>query len=180
MTIPNIITVLRFLMVPAVVYSLLVGAMMPAFVIFVIAGISDGVDGFIARHYNQQTELGAYLDPIVDKLLLVTVFIMLAILGHLPHWLVVLVVSRDILIVIAVILSSVMSQPLDMNPILVSKANTAFQIALVAVVLAELAFGVTFGDLRLILIYLVTALTILSAAAYLKVWIDHMSGSNGR
>lgn len=180
MTIPNIITVLRFLMVPAVVYSLLVGAMMPAFIIFVIAGISDGVDGFIARHYNQQTELGAYLDPIADKLLLVTVFIMLAILGHLPHWLVVLVVSRDILIVIAVILSSVMSQPLDMNPILVSKANTAFQIALVAVVLAELAFGMTFGHLRLILIYLVTALTILSAAAYLKVWIEHMSGSDGR
>ena len=180
MTIPNIITVLRFLMVPAVVYSLLVGAMMPAFVIFVIAGISDGVDGFIARHYNQQTELGAYLDPIADKLLLVTVFIMLAILGHLPHWLVVLVVSRDILIVIAVILSSVMSQPLDMNPILVSKANTAFQIALAAVVLAELAFNVTFGDLRVILIYFVTALTILSAAAYLKVWIDHMAGANGQ
>lgn len=176
MTIPNIITVLRFLMVPAVVYSLLVGAMGPAFVIFVIAGISDGVDGFIARQFHQQTELGAYLDPIADKLLLMTVFVMLAILGHLPHWLVVLVVSRDILIIIAVILSSVMARPFDMNPILVSKANTALQIALAAVVLAELAFGITFGDLRLILIYGVAVLTVLSAAAYLKVWIDHMAG----
>ncbi|MEX3008255.1 CDP-alcohol phosphatidyltransferase family protein [Hoeflea sp. TYP-13] len=176
MTIPNIITFMRFLMVPAVVYALLLGEMMPAFVIFVIAGISDGVDGFIARQFNQQSELGAYLDPIADKLLLVTVFIMLAILGFLPHWLVVLVVSRDVLIVIAVILSSVMAQPVAVNPIFVSKANTAFQIALASVVLAELAFGVTFGDLRLILIYSVAALTILSAAAYLKVWVDHMAG----
>ncbi|MCY6380107.1 CDP-alcohol phosphatidyltransferase family protein [Hoeflea prorocentri] len=176
MTIPNIITVLRFLMVPAVVYSLLVGAMWPAFVIFVIAGISDAVDGFIARQFQQQTELGAYLDPIADKLLLMTVFIMLAILGHLPHWLVVMVVSRDILIIIAVILSSVMARPFDMNPIFVSKANTALQIALASVVLAELAFGTTFGDLRWLLIYGVAVLTVLSAAAYLRVWVDHMAG----
>ncbi len=176
MTIPNIITLMRFMMVPAVVYALLLGEMMPAFVIFVIAGVSDGVDGFVARHFNQQTELGAYLDPIADKLLLVCVFVMLAILDYLPHWLVVLVVSRDILIVIAVILSSVMGQPVHMNPILVSKANTAFQIALASVILAELAFNVTFGGLHVILIYCVAVLTILSAAAYLKVWVDHMSG----
>ena len=163
-------------MVPAVVYALLLGAMMPAFIIFVIAGISDGVDGFIARHYDQQSELGAYLDPIADKLLLVTVFIMLAILDYLPQWLVVLVVSRDVLIVIAVILSSLMAQPVEVNPLFVSKANTALQIALASVVMAELAFGVTFGDLGLILIYCVATLTILSAAAYLKVWIDHMAG----
>jgi cardiolipin synthase len=177
MTVPNFITLLRFLMVPAVVYALLLGEMLPAFVIFVIAGISDGVDGFVARHYNQQTELGAYLDPIADKLLLVTVFIMLAILGYLPHWLVVLVVSRDVLIVMAVLLSSIMAQPVDMNPILVSKANTAIQIALVSVVLAELAFDTSFGDLRIILIYVVAALTILSAAAYLRVWVDHMANA---
>ena len=175
MTIPNIITLLRFLMVPAVVYTLLLGEMLPAFIIFVIAGVSDGVDGFVARHYNQQTELGAYLDPIADKLLLMTVFIMLAILGFLPQWLVVLVVSRDILIIMAVILSSVMAQPVDMNPIFVSKANTAVQIALAALVLAELAFGIGLGVLTNILIYGVAGLTILSAAAYLRVWLKHMA-----
>lgn len=175
MTIPNLITLMRFLMVPAVIYALLLGATMPAFVIFVIAGVSDAVDGFIARQFNQQSELGAYLDPIADKLLLVTVFIMLAILGDLPQWLVVLVVSRDVLIVTAVILSSLMAQPVEVNPLFVSKANTACQIALAAVVLAELAFGTTFGGLREILIYGVAALTILSAGAYLKVWIDHMA-----
>ncbi len=175
MTIPNFITLLRFLMVPAVVYALLLGEMLPAFVIFVIAGVSDGVDGFIARHYEQQSELGAYLDPIADKALLVTVFIMLAILGYLPQWLVVLVVSRDVLIVMAVLVSSLMAQPVGMNPILVSKANTAFQIALVSLVLAELAFGIRLGGLTTILIYVVAALTILSAAAYFRVWIDHMA-----
>lgn len=167
---------MRFLMVPAVVYALLLGEMLPAFVMFVIAGVSDGVDGFIARHYNQQSELGAYLDPIADKLLLVSVFIMLAILGYLPQWLVVLVVSRDVLIVIAVILSSLMTRPVQVNPLFVSKANTALQIALASVVLAELAFGVTFVGLSLALIYCVAALTILSTAAYLRFWLDHMAG----
>ncbi|MEM9105725.1 MAG: CDP-alcohol phosphatidyltransferase family protein [Pseudomonadota bacterium] len=175
MTIPNLITLARFLMVPAVIYALLLGAMMPAFVIFVIAGISDAVDGFIARQFNQHSELGSYLDPIADKLLLVTVFIMLAILGFLPQWLVVLVVSRDVLIVIAVIISSLMGRPVEVNPLFVSKANTACQIALAAVVLAELAFNTAFGDLRLILVYTVAVLTILSAGAYLKVWVDHMA-----
>ena len=176
MTIPNFITLLRFFMVPAVVYALLLGKVMPAFVIFVIAGMSDGIDGFVARHCHQQSELGAYLDPIADKLLLVTVSIMLAILGHLPHWLVVLVVSRDVLIVIAVMLSTVMARPVKVNPLLVSKTNTAVQIALVSAVLAELAFGVAFGELRLVLIYVVAALTVLSAGAYLRVWIKHMAG----
>lgn len=175
MTVPNFITLLRFLMVPAVVYALLVGEVMPAFILFVAAGISDAVDGFIARHYNQQSELGTYLDPMADKLLLVTVFIMLAILGYLPQWLAVLVVSRDVLIVMAVLVSSLVAQPVDVNPIFVSKANTAFQIALVSVVLANLAFGLTLGGLETILIYVVAVLTILSAAAYFRVWIDHMA-----
>lgn len=177
MTVPNFITLLRFLMVPAVVYALLLGEMLPAFIIFVVAGISDGIDGFVARHYNQQSELGAYLDPIADKLLLVTVFVMLAILDFLPQWLVVLVVSRDVLIIMAVLLSSVMAQPVDMNPIFISKANTALQIALVSVVLAELAFNTGFGELRNILIYVVAALTVLSATAYLRLWIDHMANT---
>ena len=178
MTFANFITFLRFLMVPAVIYMLLLGQMLPAFVIFVIAGLSDGVDGFVARHFDQQSELGAYLDPIADKLLLVSVFVMLAILDYLPQWLVVLVVSRDVLIVLAVLVSSMIAQPVGMNPILVSKANTAMQIALVSLVLAELAFNIGFGDLRTILIYLVAILTILSAAAYLKVWIDHMANGS--
>lgn len=175
MTIPNIITIGRLLIVPAVVYAMMLENMGVAFVLFLLAGISDGVDGFIARHFDQRSELGAYLDPIADKLLLASVFVMLGLLDELPSWLVVIVVFRDVLIVTAIVLSALMSRHLTMKPIFVSKVNTAFQIALATLVLAELAFEGTLGQLRTILIAVVTALTVLSAAAYLRDWLHHMA-----
>ena len=141
MTAANMITVLRFVLVPVVVYCLLTEQWRLAFAGFLVAGISDGVDGFVARHFNQRTKLGGYLDPMADKLLLVSVFVVLGFLGELPLWLVILAVSRDALIVCAVLLSTVMSNPVEMKPLFISKANTAVQIVLAAVVLAELAFG---------------------------------------
>ncbi|WP_099866276.1 CDP-alcohol phosphatidyltransferase family protein [Pararhizobium haloflavum] len=177
MTIPNFITVARLLCVPAFVYAMLLGNLDLAFALFLAAGISDGIDGFIARHFDQRSELGAYLDPIADKLLLVSVFVMLGYLGELPLWLVVMVVSRDLLIMAAVVVSSLLHKPVAMRPILVSKANTAFQIALALLVLAELAFSAEIGDLRFILLCAVAVLTVLSAAAYLMDWLRHMSGS---
>ena len=87
MTIPNYITIFRFLLVPLVVYAIYSGQMTLAFAGFLIAAVSDGVDGFIARRFNMRSELGTYLDPIADKLLLVTVFVVLGALGHLPLWL---------------------------------------------------------------------------------------------
>ena len=106
MTVANMITILRFLLVPAVVYWLLDGQWQLAFAGFLVAGISDGVDGFIARHFNQRSKLGAYLDPMADKLLLVSVFVVLGLMGELPLWLVIVAVSRDALIVCAVLLST--------------------------------------------------------------------------
>lgn len=103
-TIPNFITIFRFLLVPAVVLSLLSDDVGWALVFFVVAGLSDAADGFIARTFDQRSELGAYLDPMADKLLLVSVFIVLAFMGELPLWLVVAAVSRDALIVAAVLL----------------------------------------------------------------------------
>jgi cardiolipin synthase len=175
-TIPNIITIMRFVLVPAVVYALLAGEWQWAFAGFVIAGVSDAVDGFIARQFNQRSKLGAYLDPMADKLLLVSVFIVLGILDQLPLWLVVAVVSRDGLIVCAVLLSTVMAQPVEMKPLMVSKANTAAQIILVAVTLAEMAFATSFGVARPALIILSGLLTVASGAAYLVGWLRHMSG----
>lgn len=175
MTIPNLITVARLLCVPAVIYALLLDQLDLAFYLFLAAGISDGVDGFIARHYDQRSRLGAYLDPVADKLLLVSVFVMLGFLGELPLWLMVMVVSRDVLIVGAVIVSSLLQHPVEMKPILVSKANTAVQVALAVVVLAELSLGTQFGGLRGILVAVVAVLTAASAAAYLKDWSGHMS-----
>ncbi len=175
-TIPNIITIMRFVLVPAVVYAMLSGEWQWAFAGFVIAGVSDAVDGFIARQFNQRSKLGAYLDPMADKLLLVSVFIVLGIIGQLPLWLVVAVVSRDALIVCAVVLSTVMAQPVAMKPLMVSKANTTAQIALVAVTLAEMAFASNFGATRGTLIILSGLLTVASGAAYLVGWLRHMSG----
>lgn len=176
MTIPNIITLLRFFLVPGVVYAALVGEMEWALAGFLVAGISDGVDGFIARQFNQKSELGAYLDPVADKLLLVSVFVVLGWMGELPLWLVIAVVSRDALIVGGVLLSSLMDNPVAMKPLLISKANTAVQIVLAGVVLFELAVIGAVGDLRLWLVVLSGLLTVASAAAYLVGWLRHMNG----
>jgi cardiolipin synthase len=176
LTVPNVITIMRFLLVPAVIWALLSGEMAWAFAFFVIAGISDGVDGFIARHFNQQSRLGAYLDPVADKLLLVSVFVVLGLMGELPLWLVVLAVSRDALIIMAVMLSSLMGHPVTVKPLFVSKANTAVQIVLAAAVLADLAFGLGWDVARGVLVLVSGLLTVASAAAYLVAWLTHMAG----
>lgn len=173
-TIPNLITIFRFLLVPAVIWALVSGDVEWALAGFVVAGVSDAVDGFIARHFDQQSELGAYLDPMADKLLLVSVFIVLGLMGELPLWLVIAAVSRDALIVAAVLLSSVMARPVTVKPLFVSKANTAVQIALAIVVLAELAFDTVLGPLRFVLVIVSALLTMASAAAYLVQWLRHM------
>ncbi len=174
MTIPNFITIFRFLLVPVVIVALLSDENSWALVCFVLAGVSDAVDGFIARQFNQQSVLGAYLDPMADKLLLVSVFVVLGFMGELPLWLVVAAVSRDAMIVCAVLLSSVMSNPVEVRPLIVSKVNTAVQIVLVSVVLAELAFEQMFGEARFLLVIMCGLLTVASAAAYLMQWLKHM------
>ncbi len=174
MTLPNYITIARFLAVPAIVYALLHGYVIAAFVGFLAAGISDALDGIIARHFNARSDLGTWMDPVADKFLLVSMFIVLGVLGHLPDWLVLLVITRDVLIVGAVILSSLMGHPLRLAPIFVSKANTAAQIGLVVVVLAMLAGLVSLPGLIVGMIELTAALTIASALSYFVIWIRHV------
>ena len=100
MSIPNLITLGRILLVPIVVWAISTpGAMWIAFVLFVAAGVSDAVDGFLAKRFAMTTELGAYLDPLADKALIVSIYMTLGINGDIPRWLVILVVSRDIMIV---------------------------------------------------------------------------------
>ena len=176
MTIPNYITIFRFILVPFIVMALLSGYVGAALIGFVIAGASDGIDGFIARRYNQGSELGAYLDPIADKLLLVSLFVVLGFVKELPVWLVVIVVSRDIFIIGAVLLGAVIGKPLEMHPLFVSKANTAFQIILVAVTLADIAFEFSLTGSRMVLVWIVALLTAASSTAYLMTWTKHMAG----
>lgn len=177
MTIPNAITICRLLSVPFIAHSMMTGSLGLAFTLFLAAGLSDAVDGFIARHFDQRSTLGAYLDPAADKLMLVTIFVTLGALQALPLWLVLLVVSRDVLIVLAVSIAFMMGKPVAIQPIFVSKANTAAQISLAALTLAELAFAMTLGPARAFGIWLVAVLTVLSAAAYLVGWLRHVSDS---
>ena len=174
--IPNFITLARIISVPVIFWALVSGQGRTAFFVFVAAGISDGIDGFLAKRFGWRTELGAYLDPLADKLLIVSIFIALGVRNELPLWLVIAVVSRDILIVAAVLLAWLLDQPIRIKPLAMSKANTLAQLVLAAVVLADGAFGLGLLGTRLLLVWLTGALTLLSLAAYLRAWFIHMSG----
>jgi len=174
--IPNFITLARIISVPVICWALLSGQDSVAFVVFVCAGISDAVDGFLAKRFDWRTELGAYLDPLADKLLIVSIFIALGVRDELPLWLVIAVVSRDILIVAAVLLAWLLDQPVRIKPLAISKANTALQILLAAVALADAAFSLGLSGARLLLAWITGALTLLSLAAYLRAWFVHMTG----
>jgi len=161
--------------VPVIFWLLLNGHATAAFFVFLVAGISDALDGYLAKRFNWTSELGAYLDPIADKALLVTIFVTLGLAGHLPVWLVIAVVSRDILIVGAVLLAWMMSRPINVKPLLISKANTCAQIALAGLVLAKLGLGLGLDGIVWVLIWVTGTLTILSAFAYFWAWLRHMA-----
>jgi len=151
--------------------------MLIAFSIFLLAGLSDAVDGFLAKRFNMTSELGAYLDPLADKALIVSIYVTLGITGALPRWLVILVVSRDIMILGAVMLSWLMGNPVTVKPLLVSKLNTGAQIVLACLVLSALAFRLDIEGLLVAAMALVAALTLLSVGFYLAEWVRHMNGS---
>lgn len=175
MTIPNIITIIRLILVPIVIVALTQQAWVLAFAIFAIAGISDAVDGAIARRFHMKSELGAYLDPLADKALLVSIYVTLSITGVLPVWLAILVVSRDAMIVSAILLSWLMDKPIAINPLLVSKLNTTAQIAFAGLILGANAFAISLGVFEVAGFVLVAALTVASTAAYLALWLRHMA-----
>lgn len=175
MSLPNLITIARILIVPLIILLINSEQMSYAFILFILAGLSDGVDGFIAKHFNQATELGAYLDPVADKILLVSIYVTLGQLGHLPMWLVILVVSRDLLIIGAFLLAWIMGLNIKVAPLMVSKANTTVQIILAGLVLANLGFHLNLTVITDICLYTVAVLTVLSGAAYLIEWMRDMA-----
>lgn len=162
---------------PVVVWAIASGAMWIAFVLFLGAGLSDAVDGYLAKRFHMTTELGAYLDPLADKALIVSIYIALGVNGLIPGWLVILVVSRDIMIVGAVMLSWLVGIPIKVKPLLVSKLNTVAQIVFACVVLGTLGFGYLLPTLSLILMGVVAVLTLLSVAAYVAEWVRHINST---
>ena len=171
MNIPNLISLGRLLSVPVLVWAISDGRMMLAFWLFVIAGISDAVDGFIAKRFNYESELGSYLDPLADKALLVSVYVALGIAEQLPLWLVILVVWRDLLILGGALLYHTLTQRLKMEPLLVSKVNTLAQILLAAYVLAARALELGNDLVYQFLVGAVALTTVLSGASYVVGWI---------
>ena len=181
MNLPNLITFARLLSVPVVVYLIIQAAYLAAFIMFVIAGISDALDGYLAKQNNQTTQLGAILDPMADKTLLVGVYITLGLHGSLPNWVVVLVVFRDLLIIGGILILFLVRLDVKMQPLLISKINTASQLALAAIVLAELGLNLRIEGVVQGAIYLVAATTVISGAIYMASWTRQMTGieSNG-
>jgi cardiolipin synthase len=174
-SIPNIITLGRILLVPIIVWAIASSEMEIAFAIFIIAGVSDAVDGFLAKRFNMTSELGALLDPLADKALLVSIYVALGIWGAIPRWIVILVVSRDIMIVAAVIVSWLFGRPIPMKPLMVSKLNTVAQVAFAALVLAALGFGFKPRPYDVILMGFVAIFSLVSVSLYLVEWVRHMS-----
>jgi cardiolipin synthase (CMP-forming) len=177
-SIPNLITLGRILLVPILIWAITSGETRIAFLLFLAAGVSDAVDGFLAKRFGMATELGAYLDPLADKAMIVSIYVALGVAEAIPRWLVILVVSRDVMIVGAVILSWLVDRPVKLKPLMVSKANTVAQIALALVVLAALGFDFDASLATVLLTALVAALTLLSIAFYVAEWVRHMNGAN--
>ncbi len=160
---------------PIVVWAIMSGEMRAAFFLFLAAGISDAVDGFLAKRFHMASELGALIDPLADKALIVSIYVALGVAGALPISLVILVVSRDIMIISGFMLSWLVGRPMPVRPLPVSKVNTVAQILLATLVLAEQGFRFDADLASKVAIGLVALLTLLSIAFYLADWLRHMN-----
>ena len=177
MSIPNIITLGRIILVPIIVWAIVSSQMEIAFAIFVVAGVSDAVDGFLAKRFGMTSEIGAYLDPLADKALLMSIYVALGIVDAIPRSLVILVVSRDIMIIAGVMLSWLVGHPVQIKPHPVSKLNTVCQILFAGLVLASLGFHFQMGVAGTVAQFVVAALTLLSVGFYVREWVRHFNGA---
>jgi cardiolipin synthase len=168
---PNIITIARIALVPVLILLLKDQDYAAGLIVFVIAGASDALDGYLAKRLNVQSRLGAILDPVADKLLLVSAYVMLTVLGHIPFWLVLVVVFRDLLIVGGYMLYTSHAGPVKMRPSILSKLNTLMQIALATLVLAQQAAGLDWPLTIHVLVVAVLITTVVSGAHYLWSWM---------
>jgi cardiolipin synthase len=172
---PNLITLVRLLLTPMAVTMIVSQRFVAAFLVFVFAGASDAVDGFIARRFDLRSELGSYLDPLADKALVNSMYIALAMIGVVWPALAILVVSRDLMILAAVMISWLLDKPVEIRPVWISKFNTLAQIAFAALALGARAFGSDDSTLRDSLAWVVAASTLASGGVYIAQWLDHMS-----
>ncbi len=170
LNIPNLISLGRILSIPCTVWLILNGYLLAAFWVFVAAGFSDALDGYIAKRFNLRSEIGAFLDPIADKALLISVFITLGAAGYIEVWLVILVVFRDGLIVAGASVYQILYQNLTMHPLTISKVNTTFQFLMVMLVMGAAGFSIE-AELAIQIAGMAVAITsIWSGTTYVIIW----------
>lgn len=173
MTIANMITVLRVILVPIFVIYMINGRILASLVIFGIASVSDAVDGFLARIFHQKSNLGAHLDPLADKILLTSAYITLAIFKMVPSWLAVLIISRDVIILLGVLVLYLTNYPVKIHPSVLSKATTCMQVTTVIIVLSNGYIDIQF--LNPYAFWLAGLLTIASGLQYIRIGLIILS-----
>jgi cardiolipin synthase (CMP-forming) len=177
--VPNMITLGRILCVPVMIWMILNHNLSIAFWVFVIAGASDALDGYLAKVMKARTPVGAFLDPIADKFLLVSAFVVLGVQELLPLWLVIMVVFRDLAIVVGATLIEILTHNLKMEPNLSSKINTFVQVVLAGTVLAVHGFNLlAMTEVIDGLVYLTACSVTVSGSIYLYYWGKKISQSN--
>ena len=170
MNIPNAISLARLFAVPVIVWLILQQHLMAAFWLSLVAALSDAVDGIVAKHFQSETVLGGYLDPIADKTLLVCGYVTLGHEGYLPVWLVIMVVFRDALIIGGALLFQTITSTLNMQPLLISKVNPFCQLVMAVGVLGVAGFAVEDHGLSELMAYIVGTTTLASGGAYVVLW----------
>jgi cardiolipin synthase len=169
MTVPNLITTIRIILAPVFVIYLINDQFLPALIVFLLCAVSDGLDGMVARLMNQRSKLGAYLDPLADKLLLVAAFVTLSVRGYLPAWLTVLVFSRDTIILLGVLVLFLNRMEFSIKPTPVSKITTWLQFITVLAVLSQ-SYMSSLTKFYPYIFYLTALLTISSGLHYMHNW----------
>ena len=175
--IPNILSILRIILIPLVAWLILFDYFLYALIITLLIAISDFLDGFIARAFNAQSEIGSYLDSIADKAFIISAYMLIGTQNLLPIYVIIIVISRDIIIMGAFVLSFAMNQRLDINPIRTSKINTFLQFTLLVLVLINNV--AEFNPLQVITflidatMYMVIATTVISLLFYIKQWLNY-------
>lgn len=167
---PNLITLSRIALAPVLILLLREQDYVSSLVVFAVAGVSDGLDGFIAKRFHLTSRLGSILDPLADKILLVSAYVMLTLLEHVPFWLMLTVAFRDLFIIGGYLVYTSMVGPVQMRPSLLSKFNTLMQIALVIVILLQQALTMVYPVMVEGLVYMVMATTVASGVHYVWLW----------
>lgn len=179
MNLPNLISLMRLFMVPVIIWLIIDRKFGFAFLLFVAAGISDLLDGLLARLLKSQTTVGKFLDPLADKVLLVGVFVTLGVQGFVPSWLVILVTFRDFIILGGALLALFYNSNLEIKPLFISKVNTVMQLIMITFVLAKMVLNRPPTLYDHILYIVIAATTLISGVAYVRKWLKNTSNNPG-